>query len=262
MAISLIARRYAKAIFGLSVEMSVVEEVKDLLPEARIARLDSDISTDRKKFLSILQSVRQGDIDILVGTQLIAKGLHFPNVTFVGVVFADSGLAFPDYRSAEKTYQLIAQVTGRAGRGEFPGKVVIQSMHPEHYAIRLAAQHRYDDLAEQEIEIRRQAGFPPFVRLAAIRVENSNERRARNGALAISTEARSWCHHNRHDSVVTILGPAPAPIEKIRDYYRWHVLLKSSQIDILHQLIDHIDERFQANAGERITIDIDPENML
>jgi len=240
----------------------VVDEVQALLPEARIARLDSDISSDRKKFLSILQDVRDEKIDILVGTQLIAKGLHFPGVTLVGVVFADSGLAFPDFRSAEKTYQLIAQVTGRAGRGEIPGRVIIQSMQPEHYAIRLAAQHRYDDLAGQEIDIRRQAGFPPFVRLAAIRIENMSEQRARNGAHGIATEARSWCHNNSHSGSITILGPAPAPIEKLRDFYRYHVLLKSNRIEILHHLIDHIDAKFQPGSGERITIDIDPENML
>ncbi len=240
----------------------VVEAVEALVPDARITRLDSDISSDRKNFLSILQSVRDGAIDILVGTQLIAKGLHFPNVTLVGIVLADSGLAFPDYRSAEKTYQLIAQVTGRAGRGDREGRVIIQSMHPEHYAIRLAAQHNYNELAGQEIDIRRQAGFPPFTRLASIRIEHASERKARNSAQAIASEARSWCQKNDHNPVITILGPAPAPLEKLRDFYRWHVLLKSIRLEPLHQLIDHVDTMFQPGYGERITIDIDPENML
>ena len=136
----------------------VEEEVLKIIPEARIARLDSDVAADRKRFMSILQSMRDRKTDILVGTQMIAKGLHFPEVTLVGVVWADGGLAFPDYRAAEKTYQLIAQVTGRAGRGEKPGRVIIQTMQPQHYAISLAAEHGYHRLVNRELEIRREAG--------------------------------------------------------------------------------------------------------
>ena len=240
----------------------IVEEVAQLLPQARVERLDSDVSSDRKSFLNILQAARDGEIDVLVGTQIIAKGLHFPKVTTVGIVFADGGLAFPDFRAAEKTYQLIAQVTGRAGRGEFPGKVFVQTMQPEHYAIRLAAAHRYEELASTETEIRRQAGFPPFTRLAAIRVEDSGEHSARKLAQQVSNAARDWCRSLDPDNTVAVLGPAPAPLEKLRDLYRWQIMLKSQRLDQLHGLAEHLATRFKSGGSGRVSIDVDPENML
>ena len=167
----------------------VEEEVVKILPEARIARLDSDVASDRKRFMSILQSVRQRKTDILVGTQMIAKGLHFPEVTLVGVVWADGGLAFPDFRAAEKTFQLIAQVTGRAGRGEKPGQVIIQTMQPLHYAINLAAEHDYQKLVERELQIRKEADYPPFVRLISLRIEGETEKRVREYAFDVAAQA-------------------------------------------------------------------------
>jgi len=240
----------------------VEEEVQDLIPEARVARLDSDIAGDRKKFLTILQQVRNKEIDILVGTQMIAKGLHFPSVTLVGVVWADGGLAFPDYRAAEKTFQLIAQVTGRAGRGEVQGQVIVQTLQPNHYAIQYAAEHRYVDLAMREIEIRRQAGFPPFVRLASLRVEADSELQVREQAIEIGRESRAWCKMRRNGDSITVLGPAPAPIEKIRDKYRWQLLVKGKSLPLLHELISHIDQKYRHPKYGKLVIDIDPESML
>ncbi|MBE0583699.1 MAG: primosomal protein N', partial [Desulfofustis sp.] len=170
----------------------VGEELTALLPEARMARLDSDTAADRRTFLSVLKAAANKELDVLVGTQILAKGLHFPEVTLVGIVLADSGLSFPDYRAAEKTYQLIAQVTGRAGRGDTPGRVIIQTLQPDHYAIGLAAQHCYEAMAEQEIKNRSAAGFPPFARLVFFLVEDRQEAQARSKALEIGQGARDW----------------------------------------------------------------------
>ncbi len=240
----------------------VEEEVIKILPEARIARLDSDTARDRKRFMSILKDVRERQIDILIGTQMIAKGLHFPEVTLVGVVWADGGLAFPDYRAAEKTFQLIAQVTGRAGRGEKPGKVIIQTMQPHHYAIRLAAEHDYQKLVNRELEIRKEAGFPPFVRLVSIRIEGEREDQVKKYAFEVASEARAWSISINNESSIEVLGPAPAPIIKIRDVYRWHILLKARKIKELHGLVQFIDTSFKDRQKIKLIIDVDPENML
>jgi len=240
----------------------VEEEVRLLLPEARVARLDSDKAADRKVFMKVLQAVRAHEIDILVGTQMIAKGLHFPHVTLVGVVWADGGLSFPDYRSAEKTFQLISQVTGRAGRGDTHGKVIVQTMQPQHYSISLAAEHRYEELARKELEIRRLARFPPFVRLVSIRVEGLSEDGTRNRALEIGSEARRWVKKRGYASDIIILGPAPAPLEKLRNRFRWQVLLKADQLAPLHDLADHCLRHFINKGPEKFILDIDPENML
>ncbi len=240
----------------------VEEEVIKILPEARIGRLDSDVASDRKRFMAILQSVRDQEIDVLVGTQMIAKGLHFPEVTLVGVVWADGGLAFPDYRAAEKTFQLIAQVTGRAGRGEKPGKVIIQTMQPQHYAISLAADHDYQRLVDRELEIRREAGFPPFVRLVSIKLEGETEQGVREIATQVAAEARRWCKSPGPRRRLQVLGPAPAPIERIRDIFRWQILLKGENITELHTLVQYILGMYKKSAKERLIIDVDPENML
>lgn len=240
----------------------VEEEVLKVLPEARIARLDSDVAADRKKFMAILQSVREHEIDILVGTQMIAKGLHFPEVTLVGVVWADGGLAFPDFKAAEKTYQLIAQVTGRAGRGEKAGRVIIQTMQPDHYSIRLASEHDYTQFVNRELEIRRGALFPPFVRLVSIRVEGEDEQKVKEYTVQIAACARQWVGDSGERQSVHILGPAPAPIERIRDTFRWQFLIKAASISLLHDLVQFIQETCKTTTTEKVIIDVDPENML
>ena len=240
----------------------VEEEVRNLLPEANIARLDSDVAADRKKFLKILNAMREKEIDILVGTQIIAKGLHFPEVSLVGIVMADSGLGFPDYRAAEKTYQLITQVTGRAGRGETRGKVIIQTLQPEHYAISLAADNDYETLIERELAIRQEVGFPPYCRLVFIIVEDHKDQVARTSSREIVDMARTWCRTHDHSQSLSVLGPAPAPLERLRDRYRWQIMLKSTSLQPLHCLVDWISETCQAPSDTRVIIDVDPENML
>lgn len=240
----------------------VEEEARKLLPEARIARLDSDVAADRRQFLNILKSMQDREIDILVGTQIIAKGLHFPHVSLVGIVTADSGLGFPDFRAAEKTYQLITQVTGRAGRGEVKGKVIIQTHQPDHYAISLAAGNNYEGLVERELAVREEVVFPPYCRLVFIIVEDQEDQSARKSCTSIVDIARSWCRAHDQTKSLEVLGPAPAPLERLRDRYRWQILLKSTQLQPLHGLIDWISTTYQPKAETRVIVDIDPENML
>ncbi|MCG6929769.1 MAG: primosomal protein N' [Desulfofustis sp.] len=240
----------------------VEAELQTLLPEARIARLDSDIAADRKRFLQILKAMQDRNIDVLIGTQIVAKGLHFPGVTLVGIIMADSGLGFPDYRAAEKTFQLITQVTGRAGRGDVPGRVIIQTMQPDHYAVALAAAQQYGKLVDTELNIRSGLGFPPYSRLVLIIIDNPNNLQAKRSASELHAGIQAWCRQHDPARTVTMLGPAPAPLEKLRDNYRWQILLKSQRLPELHGVTDWVVSGFKSRPGTRIHVDIDPENMM
>ncbi|MFN2355353.1 MAG: primosomal protein N' [Desulfopila sp.] len=247
--------------FGVGTER-LEEELRERFPEANIQRLDSDTAADRKKFLALLKAMGDREIDILIGTQMIAKGHHFPSVTFVGVVWADGGLNMPDFRSAERTYQLLSQVTGRAGRGESKGRVIIQTMRPEHYAIALARTHDYEKFYQKEIELRRRPAFPPYVRLANYRISGEIEFDVRRTAENICSACRRF--GSGAQVAVEVFGPAPSPLEKIKNRYRWQILLKSSQIAALHDLDRYIKENSKSlvSGTTRYHFDMDPENMM
>ncbi|MBW2660034.1 MAG: primosomal protein N', partial [Deltaproteobacteria bacterium] len=246
---------------GFGIER-VEEEVRELFPEARVARLDSDAAADRKKFHQILAGMHKGSVDILIGTQMIAKGHHFPNVTLVGVVWADGGISMPDFRAAEKTFQLITQVTGRAGRGELPGKVIIQTLRPDHYAIVYAQKHQYRQMYEHEMNLRRSPAFPPYVRLTAIRVQGRVEREVQRSSMDVGRFLRRFIAEQKF-TIIT-LGPAPAPLDKIRDNYRWQILIKGSNIDELHSVCVALDRKKKefVHHLNKVIIDVDPENMM
>jgi len=240
----------------------VEEEVTELFPRARVRRIDSDTASDRKKFMLLLKAMHNCEIDILIGTQMIAKGHHFPNVTLVGVVWADGGMSMPDFRAAERTFQLITQVIGRAGRGEEPGRVIIQSMRPDHYAIIYAQGHRYLDFYRHEMKLRKHPAFPPYVRLISLRIQGKIENDVKKSAQAISRFARTFTRKNALS--IEILGPAPSPLDKIKDKYRWQVLLKGKNTHQLHTVCNSIKGEYK-NLGKRsceLIIDVDPENMM
>jgi len=245
----------------------IEQEVRELLPDARIARLDSDTASDRKKFLHILKTMHNREIDILIGTQMIAKGHDFPEVTLVGVVWADGGLSMPDFRAAERTYQLLSQVSGRAGRGSSPGRVIIQTLRPEHYAVALAQHHAYGEMYEREMAIRQMPAFPPLLRMINIHIQGSREQEVRKAATDIALMCRSvatsMAEQSRHRPV-EILGPAPSPLDRLRDRYRWQVLLKCACQDDLHAVCTQVVTR-QGDfiSGDiQIAVDVDPENMM
>ena len=243
----------------------IEQEVRELLPDARIARLDSDTAVDRKKFLHLLQAMHNREIDILIGTQMIAKGHDFPEVTLVGVVWADGGLSMPDFRAAERTYQLLSQVSGRAGRGNSPGQVIIQTLRPDHYAVALAQRHAYSEMYDKEMAIRQMPAFPPLLRMININIQGSREQDVRQAAAGIAGMCREFvkslaAETRRHP--VEILGPAPAPLDRLRDRYRWQVLLKGASQDDLHAVCNQVVMGDFATGDLRIAVDVDPENMM
>ena len=238
----------------------IEEEVQQLFPEARVARLDSDTTANRKHYLATLKAVRSRQVDILIGTQMIAKGLHFPHITLVGVVWADSGLGMPDYKAAERTFSLLAQVTGRAGRGEDPGRVIIQTYQPHHYSVHLAQHHDYTAFFEREIAARRPLHYPPFSRLVNIRFSGLNEDRVEQvaGMVADFLRRRQWT------SRMDILGPSPSPLVKLKDRTRWQLLLKSRYPAVLHEVCETLLAEKKKLCPQAVTMsfDVDPENMM
>ena len=240
----------------------VEDELRTMFPQARIARLDTDTARDRKTFLRVIKEMRAGEVDILVGTQMVAKGLHFPGVTLVGVVFADGGLNIPDYRAAEKTFQLVTQVTGRAGRGEEPGRVFIQSMRPDHYAIRFARSHDYESMVQQELKVRKSPAYPPFVRLVVLHVQGERESQVRDSSMRLGQAIRSLIAEKGKN--VELLGPAPAPIDRINNIYRWQLMLKSANLEALHGVCSVVEagEIVLPHSRVRVIIDVDPENLM
>ncbi len=238
----------------------IENEVGQLLPHARIARLDSDTSGSRKRYLALLKAVRDREIDILIGTQMIAKGLHFPHVTLVGVVWADSGLNMPDYKAAERTFSLLSQVTGRAGRGELSGRVIIQTHQPRHYAVGFARDHNYSGFYAQEILSRRELHYPPFSRLVNIRFSGPNEASVKQA----SAQVAGFLNDRLDGKSTAILGPAPAPLSMLRDRYRYQLLVKGFDIREIHSLCNKLlDEKSKVcPQSVRMSLDVDPENMM
>nr|WP_275889079.1 primosomal protein N' [Desulfobulbus rhabdoformis] len=238
----------------------IEEEVQQLFPQARVARLDSDTTANRKHYLSTLKDMREGQVDILIGTQMIAKGLHFPGIRLVGVVWADSGLSVPDYKAAERTFCLLSQVTGRAGRGEDPGVVIIQTYQPQHYALELAQKHDYPAFFAREIAVRAPLAYPPFTRLVNIRFSGAREQQVQQAAQQVA----GFIRNHKWASSLELLGPTPAPLVKIRDKTRWQLLIKSSNQQVLHAVCAAVLEQKGKlwPSAVRLGVDVDPENMM
>ena len=222
--------------------------------------MDRDTTSGKGGHAKILKGLEDGTTDILVGTQMIAKGHDFPGVTLVGVLAIDTVLNFPDFRSAERAYQLLTQVMGRAGRGDNPGRVVVQSLMPDHYAIARALAHDGASFYREELTFREEAGYPPFAYLAALHFSGNVEEAVKAGAVtaaALLTKIR----HSRGGRV-ELLGPVAAPLSKVRGRYRWQILLKSRRRDTLHGLLKVFREGWQAPSGIRTNIDVDPVEMM
>jgi primosomal protein N' (replication factor Y) len=238
----------------------LVQALTRRLPAARIERMDSDTSRRRGARRAVMQAVARGEVDILVGTQMITKGFDFPGVTLVAVVLADMGLHMPDFRSAERTFQSLTQVAGRAGRGQRPGRVLIQTYAPQHYSIRAARDQDYARFVRRELELRRELMYPPFARMALVRIEGENSAVVRHTAERIGAQLV----RTAKPETLRVLGPAPAPIERIKQRYRWQVMVKGERRDELRAALATIREAVvnPGTTGVRVTIDIDPVNML
>jgi primosomal protein N' (replication factor Y) len=238
----------------------VEEEVAALFPTARVSRMDRDTTRGRGGHARVLKGLEDGSTDILIGTQMIAKGHDFPGVTLVGVVSADATLNLPDFRSSERTFQLITQVMGRAGRGDAPGRVLVQTLAPEHYALRRAVAHDFAGFYEEELAFRRETGYPPFTFLAGITLSGNNATAVEKGGDATAFELRRLKQELKLR--VEILGPVSAPLGKIRGRFRWQILLKAPRRADLHRLLREFRGRLTLPAVVRLVIDIDPVDML
>jgi primosomal protein N' (replication factor Y) (superfamily II helicase) len=232
------------------------QAVKQRFPEAIVARMDADTMAERGAHERVLSSFRKRHIDVLIGTQMIAKGLDFPDVTLVGVVSADTGLFVPDYRAAERTFQLLHQVAGRAGRGEKAGTVVIQTFCPDNYAVEAAAKNDYDSFVQQELVFRKIAGYPPFSRLLRVLAE-----------ARVETEAQQLLQEAVKPLAgiddIEVLGPAPAVIARVKDHWRWHMLVKCYQpasFAAAMAAIGTVEDL--ATRTCRITLDVDPGSLM
>ncbi len=242
------------------------EQVERVIGEAfagaRIARMDVDTTSAKWSHHEILGRVERREVDILLGTQMIAKGLDFPNVTLVGVINADVGLNLPDFRASERTFQLLTQVAGRAGRGPAGGDVIIQTSLPEHYAVRFAVTHDFDGFAARELDERAGPLYPPHNRLANLVISARDEVKVQEAADA----AANWLLgllEARGIQTIDLLGPAPCPIDRIRRRWRWHLVLKSNDSGALGRVLSYFATHFDRPAGDlRLEIDRDPVSLL
>jgi primosomal protein N' (replication factor Y) len=246
--------------FGGIGTQKVAEELATVFPDARMERLDRDSTRRRQDLQSILDRFRQRKIDILTGTQMIVKGHDFPGISLVGVLCGDSSLHFPDFRAAERTFQLITQVAGRTGREKDSGIVILQTFDPEHDAIRYAASHEFEGFFEHDSALRKELLYPPFGHLILIRVEGNNEKRVEDKAIKIGRAARLLKGNSRE---VMILGPAPAPRRKLVGKFRWQLLFKGSGRGPVRNLVRSLIAQGHLKAhGMKIVVDVDPVNML
>ena len=226
---------------------------------ARIARMDLDTTTSKWAHHHILERVASGAVDILLGTQMIAKGLDFPNVTVVGVVDADTGLHFPDFRAGERTFQLVAQVAGRAGRGPRGGRVFVQTRAPDHHAIRAAAAHSVAQFAAAELPLRTPPNppYPPRTGLVRFVVSGTDHAWTADLAERVATWLRR-ASSARLDGMLTVLGPAPCPLMRLKGKWRWHVLTKAAEPRVLGRVV----RAWRAKSHRAVMVDRDPVSLL
>ena len=237
------------------------EEIHKLFPESRVTRLDRDTTRGRDSFANMHRKMNAGKIDILIGTQMITKGHDFPNVTLVGVVHADLSLNIPDFRSCERSFQLLTQVADRAGRGEVPGKVIIQTNNPDHYMFEFVREHNVNAFHEKELKLRQQLNYPPFTRMVAIEIVSDDETLGQNTAAKLGRVLTQKV--SRHEE---ILGPSKAALYRIQNKFRWHVILRGKNMQALQRiLVDcrELKELKNTSRGKiKLSIDVDPFNLL
>src|SRR3972149_1565645 len=256
--------------FGAGTER-VEEELKKLLPDARIIRMDRDTTTKRGAHMRIFQSMKNREMDILIGTQMVTKGLDLPDITLVGVLLADATLHLPDFRSGERTFQFLTQVAGRAGRGSKGGEVIVQTFNPEHYAIRHASGHDFKGFYDDESSFRKALGYPPYKRLARLLIKGNNK----DHVESTSERLKEILTSNSKEGI-DILGPVSAPFGKIRGKHRWHIIIKGKDAKTLNRIVrkslDELKRQRQGqttkgsvhgmNKSAQVEVDIDPLSLL
>lgn len=248
--------------FGIGTQR-VEDETHKLFPEASIERMDVDTTTKKGAYKRILEAFRDREIDILIGTQMIAKGLDFPNVTLVGVISADTALNLPDFRAGERTFDLLTQVAGRSGRGQAGGEAIIQTYNPEHYSILAAQDHDYRSFYRQEIVNREMLSYPPFSHFARILLRGTSESSTMKSADELTSMLNAF--QEAHFPDLEVMGPASAAIARIKNYYRWQILLKAADPAHIKELVKMTFTRLpsQITKGEvAVIVDMDPMSIL
>ncbi len=246
----------------------IEKELKELFPDASILRMDLDTTTRKGSHDRMLQAFARGEADVLLGTQMVAKGLDFPRVTLVGVISADTQMLLPDFRSSERTFQLMTQVAGRAGRSSLTGEVIIQTLQPNHYSLQHALTHDFKGFYREEIEYRRELDYPPFSRIVLLEFRGRREHEVQRHAEYFAERLRT----SQSEGSLRILGPAPAAIARIKNQYRWHIILKNlKDIDSsghrMRNVLDdarrhYLSSSLGASHAVSFTIDVDPVGML
>ncbi len=253
--------------FGIGTE-KVEELTKELFPQARIVRMDMDTTIQKGSHEKILNDMKKGKIDILIGTQMISKGLDFKDVTLVGIIAADTTLNLPDFRSPERTFQLVTQVAGRAGRGEYKGEVILQTYNPDHYSINFSKTHDYSGFYHTEIALRKEFLYPPYIELVSLLIYGENNNKVAYMAREVYNllvKELNWIERDKLDDF--IIGPYPAPLERIKNNYRWQILIKSdkSNLKSLKTIVKRvcINNHYNLNMENiKFSIDIDPNSIL
>jgi len=235
----------------------VAELVTRSFPGARISRMDRDAAMHPRRRGEILQSLSRRNLDILIGTQMIAKGHDFPDIALIGILAADTALHLPDFRASERTFQLLTQMAGRGGRGDTPGRVIIQTFNPEHYVMKHVQRYDYESFYGEEIAYRQSLRYPPFSRLLCIHVASTENKRAEEEAKNIRADILTYAT----SAQVEVLGPAPAPLSRLRGRYRWQIMVKTPRLSLQHAIAKQISFR-RAPRGTIVRVDVDPLHFM
>jgi len=251
-------------LFGIGTQR-LEEEIKAKFPGIPVGRMDRDTMTRSSAYQKILGQVRRGELNLLIGTQMITKGHDLPRVTLVGVLSADLSLNIPDFRAGERTFQLLTQVAGRSGRGALPGNVIVQTYNPLHYSIRMAPAQAFAPFYQQELKYRQETNYPPFSRLINLRLEGNVEARVKRQAGELERIVNRLLGDKRYSGQIEALGPASAPLSRLKGKHRVQMLLKAGKWQLLHEFAERIlaeMERGQLISGVKLIVDVDPVNML
>ena len=253
-------KSYDVGYFGFGTEF-IESEVKAKFPNATVERIDTDNLSSQKELQEKLDAFRNKKIDILLGTQMVAKGLNFPNLKLVGVIMADTGLHLPDFRAAERTFSLIVQVAGRAGRFFPDGKVIVQSYTPNRSAIYYACKNNIENFYDEELEQRQILAFPPFARLIRLVFRSPIQEVAENAANSASEIINSFIEKYNYDNF-EVLGPSECPLSKISANYRYQIILRSESIKTIQSATARFIYNYKNKQGVYIEVDVDPTNLL
>jgi primosomal protein N' (replication factor Y) len=244
--------------FGSPGTEKIEKNLEFLFPTARIARMDTDTTRGKRSYQKVFDKVRNGYIDILLGTQMIIKGLDFPNVTLVGIISADVNLNLPDFRAAERNFQHITQVAGRTGRSEKRGEVIVQTYNPKHYSIQFAQKQDFIGFTEYELGLRKKLHYPPYTKLVRLLFTLNDAGKLKEIVFAVRKEIRQF----EKSGEIIILGPVTAPISKIRKQYRYHIVIKAKDRNAVCRFISWFKQNVKIPSYIKMQIDVDPISLL